>query len=111
MSKSNGTDEGSIRPDSGAFDDERRSLHVDVGSRRRSSVTDCSEDSQTSPPASKKARILTSLAKEDVLSTVKKAVMGSGISVSEKQQQLSRMIAELQSLQQNLGGNGKVSSQ
>lgn len=103
MSKFHNTDEGSIKPDyNNALNGDHTPLNVDINCKR-SSVKDCSEDVQTSPPMSKKARLLSSLTGGDVLGTVKQAVLSSGSSVSEKQHQISQMIAELQSLQQNLG--------
>lgn len=108
MSKSNSINDGSRQPDNRTIDNHRRGLQIDVSPKRRSSVADCSEDSLSSPPPSKKARILSSLVKEDVLSSVKQAVMGSGTSVTEKQQQLSQMIAELQNLRQDLATDDKV---
>ncbi|XP_067944190.1 transcription factor SOX-5-like [Watersipora subatra] len=101
MAKSHMLDDGSFEPDH-TFGGDQAGLQIDVNSKRHSSITDCSDDSH-SPPASKKARIFSSLVNDDMMSTVKKVVMGSRTSVSEKQQQLSQMIAELQHLQQNLG--------
>lgn len=109
MAKSQTTDEGSLQPDN-TFNDDHNGLEIDVSSKRRNSMTDYSEDSQTSPPVNKKARIFCSLVDDDVLSTVKKAVMGGTTTKSEKQQQISQMIAELQSLQQNLDAEQQLDS-
>jgi len=71
------------------------------------------DDSQSSPPVSKKARILSSVARDsdsDVIDTVKKAVLGSDQSVAQKHQQISRMIAELQNLQKGLHAVSKEPS-
>lgn len=112
-------DDGLIRPDSFNMEEQHaQPLHIDVtsvhhtnGNKRRStslSSSGADSDSQSSPSVSKKARVLSSVAKEDVLDTVKEAVMGSDYSLSEKQAQLSRMIAELQNLQQNLSTQDKA---
>ena len=109
-------------------------LHIDVTSvphehmqqqngsssskRRTSSLSDCADDSdsQSSPPVNKKGRFhagSTSAAvprEGGVIDSVKQALMASDVSVSEKQEQLSRMIAELQNLKQNLHTQSKVNN-
>lgn len=89
-------------------------------------------DPQMSPPVSKKSRrpsasssdgtIVTSPRSTprveggrsgrggDVLDTMRRAVMGGSTSVSEKQKQISQMIAELQSLQHNLTTSNTTST-
>lgn len=94
-------DDGSFQPEFSKDNDQP--LEVEVNHKRSSSV-DSDKDSAAGSPVSKKMRILSSMARDEVLDSVKRAVLTSNGSVSEKQQQLSQMIAELQSLQQNLAG-------
>lgn len=134
MSKSNDkSDEGLFRPDLNLRTEDMHHqekplhtpLHIDVtsvpheqllqsGKRRTTSLSDSADDSdsQSSPPVTKRARVTssTSSAKDGgVMDSVKEALMASDVSVSEKQEQLNRMIAELQNLKQNLSADTKVS--
>lgn len=82
-------------------------------------------DPQMSPPVSKKSKSPSSGSsnrqtpekcapvrgdeeQRDVLNTVKRVMMASSTSVSEKQKQISQMIAELQTLQHNLTAGSQV---
>jgi len=132
MSKSNDkSDEGLFRPDLNLRTEDMHHqekplhtpLHIDVtsvpheqllqsGKRRTTSLSDSADDSdsQSSPPVTKRARVTssTSSAKDGgVMDSVKEALMASDVSVSEKQEQLNRMIAELQNLKQNLSADTK----
>lgn len=95
------------------FDEENNNLkrHADSIADSIGSLS----DSQVSPPVSKKRAMLSPSKhptssggdksedqQHDVLDTVRKAVLGSDSSVSEKQRQISKMISELQSLQNKL---------
>lgn len=98
-------DDGSFQPE--LTTDNDQPLQVEINTKRSSD--DSGKDSPSCSPVSKKMRILSSMARDEVLDSVKRAVLTSNGSISEKQQQLSQMIAELQSLQQNLAGSTEVS--
>lgn len=118
-------DDGSFKPDT-INDRHVKPLHVDVNSypyqqqrqhsqpTKRNSVDNSSSDSQTSPPESKKSRVSSSTAgsnNDKVIDSVKKAVLSSELSLNEKQETLSKMIAELQNLQKNLAHDKQVKLQ
>lgn len=121
--KLNTTDDGYLKPDNNMniIDNMAvyRPLDIDTQNhmtsphkrRSSSSISECSEDSQTSPYEGKKIRLSVSsdTPADDVLDSLKSAVLCSGASVLEKQQQISLYIAELQKLQKTMtASNGET---